>query len=123
MILPSLFVRQASFSDRIARWDGAVQRLQLKAQGLNARSLSEMPLEGVAPALSLHVAVFDAEGAKLHDGLGGLEVLVRVRAIGTSLSGEPGFRFTARTDLGTSPERVIDGIATAFEPFLPRMPD
>jgi hypothetical protein len=118
MVVPSLVARDAPIQDRYASWDGAKQRLQLETRGLDSRRLRETPLEGVAPAASLHIAVFDAQGQKLHEALGGLEVLVRVRLTADNLRGEPAFQLLQRTDLLESPEAVREGIAIAFEPLI-----
>lgn len=137
MIAPSLFVRKALISERSARWDGITRDLEFEGGGLEAWRLDaarregidtepeglDMRLEGVAPAASLHVAVFDAQGEKLHEALGGLELLVRVRVVGNSSAGGPSFRFTTRTSLFENRKYVQEGIAAAFDPFLPPLPD
>ena len=96
MVAPSLFVREAPISNRSARWDGIERELEVAARGLEARSLAATPLEGAAPAASLHVSVFDAKGEKLQEARGGLELLVRVRVEGTDPSGQPIFQFEPR---------------------------
>jgi len=92
-------------------------------RGAEPGSLAATPLEGVAPASSLHVAVFDAKGEKLHEAKGGLELLVRIRVEGTDSSGQPSFQYAPRTDLTDIREHVREGIAAAFEPFLPPAPE
>jgi hypothetical protein len=119
MIAPSLFVREAAVSERSAHWDGVKRGLEVEARGLEARRLASQPLEGVVPAASIHVAVFDARGEKIHDGLGGLEPLVGVRVVGNSDSGQPIFRFATRAGLFENEEHVREGLGVAFSPFLP----
>ncbi len=123
MIAPSLFIREAQISNRAARWDGVHRELEFAARGLEARNLAATPLEGVAPAASLHVAVFDAKGEKLHEAKGGLELLVRVRVEGRDASGLPSFHFTTRSNLFENREHVREGIAAAFTPLLPPLPE
>ncbi len=118
MVVPSLVKREAAIEQHHARWDGARQRIQVETRGLDARRLSKTPLDGVVPAASLHIMVFDAQGQKLHEAFGGLEVLVRVRATGQNLRGEPTFRLLPRTDLLVGLESVREGVAIAFMPFL-----
>jgi len=122
MVAPSLFVREAPISNRSARWDGVERELEYAARGLEARSLTATPLEGTAPAASLHVSVFDAKGEKLHEGKGGLELLVLVRVEGTDPSGQPIFKFEPRPELFENHEHLREGIAAAFAPLLPPLP-
>ena len=130
MIAPALFVRKARISDGLASWDGVERELEFEANGLEAWHLaatwvegSSPRLEGVAPAASLHVAVFDAKGEKLHQAQGGLELLVRVRVAGSDASGRPKFQFATRTGLFENREHVRDGISAAFVSFLPPLPE
>jgi hypothetical protein len=120
MIVPSLFVREATLKGRSASWDGVERRVPFSTTGLGARELAETPLVGVAPAGSLHVAIFDTEGTKVHDALGGLEVLRGVRAVGANLSGEPSFKLVPRNDLFENREHVREAVEVAFDPFVPR---
>jgi hypothetical protein len=129
MIAPSLFVREARIAKRSARWDGVERELEFEARGLAARSLlANTPLEGAAPAASIHVTVFDAQGDKLHEAQGGLELLVRVLVTVGDRSGpggsaqiapEPTFEFATRTDLFANREHLREGLNAAFVPFLP----
>jgi len=123
MIAPSLVIREAPISKRSARWDGVERELAFEKQGFEARSLvAATPLEGAAPAASLHVAVFDAKGEKLHEATGGLDLLVRARVEGTDPSGLPIFQFSPRADPFENREHLREGIATAFLPFLLPLP-
>ena len=123
MIAPSLFVREALISNRSARWDSVERKLDFEARGLEARNLDTTPLQGAAPAASIHVAVFDAKGEKLHEAQGGLELLVRVRVTGNNPARGPTFQFATRTDLFENREHVREGIAAAFAPFLSPLPE
>jgi hypothetical protein len=119
MIAPSLVVREAPLSNRTASWDGVERELAFEDQGFEARTLAaETPLEGTAPAATLHVAIFDAKGEKLHEGKGGIDLLVRARVEGTDPSGAPIFQFTPRADPFQDREHLREGIDAAFLPFL-----
>jgi hypothetical protein len=119
VIAPSLFVREARITGRTAAWDGVERPVEIEAAGVAARRfLAETPLEGVAPAASLHAVVLDAEGNKLQEGLGGLELLVRVR-VEADRRGGAQLRFETRGDLVADREHLRDGIARALSPFLP----
>jgi hypothetical protein len=123
MIAPSLFVREAPISNRSARWDGVERELEFEAHGLEARNLAATPLEGVAPAASLHVSVFDARGEKIQDAKGGLDLLVRVRVERTDPSAPATFQFAPRSDPFENRAHLREGIAAAFAPLLPPLPE
>ena len=83
MIAPSLFVREAPIANRIRALGWRRTRARVRdARPRGAQPRRPTPLEGAAPAASLHVAVFDAKGEKLHEAKGGLDLLVRVRVDG-----------------------------------------
>ncbi len=123
LIAPSLYVREARISNRFARWDGVKRAVEFEGGGLASWSLVATPLEGAAPAASLHVAVFDANGDKLHEAQGGLELLVRVEVMPQEGAGQPNFQFATRTDLFANREHVREGIGLAFSPLLPPLPE
>jgi hypothetical protein len=118
MVVPSVFIREAGIAQRSARWDGVERAIEIDESGPRDPRLAETPFEGVAPAASLHIAVFDARGARLHEGKGGLELLVRVRLTGEDSAGLPTFRFTPRSPLFENREQVLEGITVAFAPLL-----
>jgi hypothetical protein len=122
MIAPSVFIREAEISQRSARWDGVERAVEIDESSARDPRVAETPLEGVAPAASLHIAVFDARGAKLHEGKGGLELVARVRLTGEDSAGLPTFKFTPRSPLFENREQVLEGITVAFAPFLAPLP-
>ena len=126
VIIPSLFIREASISGNTASWDGVERPLEFERNGREVEGLLiDTTFVGVAPAASLHAVVLDAEGNNLQDAAGGLELLVRVRvkeARGSSTDGL-NLEFTPRKGLFASPENVREGIAGALAPFfLPPLP-
>jgi hypothetical protein len=68
--------------------------------------------------------VLDAQGNKLQEGKGGLELLVLVRVLGGlgSPTSKPTLEFATRTDLFANREHLREGIAEALAPFLPPLP-
>jgi hypothetical protein len=120
VIVPSLTLREAPIAGRSASWDAVERPLEIEGR---ERLPADLPLEGMAPAASLHVAVFDAQGKKLHDGIGGLDLLVDARVVRTRASAPDAItlEFTTRTELFASRENVQEGIATALAPFLPTL--
>jgi len=118
VIAPSLYLREARIAERSASWDGVERPLEIEVP---ERLSTHVPLEGAAPAASLHVVVLDAQGNQIHEGIGGLELLVGVRVLRKRGSG-PGavtLQFAKRTDLFASREQLHEGIALALAPFLP----
>lgn len=121
VIVPSLFVQEAAFSGTRARFDGVERELDYEAYGREAKEIAaRAPVEGAAPAASLHAVVLDAQGNKLQEGQGGLDLLVDV-LVRTSRDGvaEPSFDFETRTDVFANRDHVREGIEAALAPFLP----
>lgn len=125
VIVPSLFIREATISGNIASWDGVERELEFEQNGSMARYLSDhSSFVGVAPAASLHAVVLDANGNKLQDSIGGLELLVRVRAkkINRPANRED-LEFAPHVGPFVNPENIREGIAEALAPFfLPPLP-
>lgn len=124
VIAPSLYLRKARIEGRSASWDGVERALEIEAP---ERLPSDLPLDGVAPAASLHAVVLDPQGNKIQEATAGLELLVGVRVIrkrgwsmeATPSAGKVGLEYTPRTDLFTRRENVQEGIAKALAGFLP----
>jgi hypothetical protein len=123
VIAPSIFVQQANFTGTRASWDGVTRTIEIRRDN---RDILRPALSGsrTARAASLHVVVFDAEGKKLQEGQGGLELLVRARA-------DEGFGqivdnhfwlFEERPDYFDDNDHLREGIAHALAPFLPEPP-
>jgi catechol 2,3-dioxygenase-like lactoylglutathione lyase family enzyme len=124
VIAPSLYLRKARIAGRSASWDGVERVVEIEAP---ERLPVDLPLDGVAPAVSLHAVVLDPEGNKVEEAIAGLELLVEVRVVrksGWSIEAAPsaetvGLEYTPRTDLFTHREDVQEGIAKALAGFLP----
>jgi hypothetical protein len=121
VIAPSLYLREAPVARGYAEWDGVRRLLKVDAEGAENRKLvAAVPFEGVAPAASLHVAVFDGKGEKLQEQLGGLDLIARVFVPRKPdpETGEPTVEFLPRDDFFSDPEQLREGIALALTPFL-----
>lgn len=121
VIAPSLYLREAPVVRGIGEWDGVRRTLKVEAEGAeNRKRVAAVPFEGVAPAASLHVAVFDGEGEKLQEKLGGLDLIARVFVPRKpdAETGAPAVDFLPREDSFGDPEQLREGIALALEPFL-----
>jgi hypothetical protein len=121
VILPSLYLREAPIEGRSARWDDVERPLEIDAK---ERLPADLPLEGVAPAASLHVVVLDPQGSKLQEAIAGLDLLVSVRVRRKrAWSADPlSVRFVAREHPFAKREYVQEGIAKALADFLPPPP-
>jgi hypothetical protein len=120
VIAPSVFVQQADMTGTMASWDGVTRTIEIHRDN---RKILQPAVSGssTARAASLHVVVLDADGYKLQEGQGGLDLLVRARA-------DEGFGqivdnrfwlFESRLEFFDDREHLREGIAKALEPFLP----
>ncbi len=118
LIAPSLVVREATIAGRSASWDGALRALEIESA---ERLPADLPLEGVAPAASLHVVVFDREGTELQEQIAGLELLVGTRVRRDAAWGTDAIelQFVPRAAPFANREHVRECIAKALAPFLP----
>jgi len=122
VIVPSLFVREARIDGSSARWDDVERPVEFEVSGPDAGG-PVPPVEGLAPAASLHAVVLDADGNKVQEELRGLDLLVRVRVSEpSSTTGERSFEFAMRPDPLANRAHVRAGIAEALAPFLPSLP-
>ena len=121
LVVPSLYVQRAQLAGTSARWEGTEQTIELVGRA-DVQIPSDAAIEGVVPAASLHVAVFDASGAKLHEGRSGLALLVRARLAHSGTPNEPPtFAFVPR-DGPLDRGRLVRGAARAFTPWVPMLP-
>jgi hypothetical protein len=123
LIVPSLSIQRAVLSGTTATWDGSEQALAFETRRGELPVPSDAAIEGAVPAVSLHAVVFNAEGAKLHDGRAGLALLVRARISPPRAPGEaPGFSFVPLRDPFEDRALLIQGTAKALAPFVPVLP-
>jgi hypothetical protein len=121
LVVPSLVVRPAQVSGLHASWDG-VQRPVPNAATAVQRGVGDLTgpgadlltggLTGKVAAASLHVVVLRADGTRLYDGLGGLDVLQEARR---DNSPDGALRFAARRQPFPNREWVAEGVERAFE--------
>jgi len=77
VIIPSIVVRKAHFTEGYARWDGVSQSVTGGGSALFNKSIFNRDLgyAGVLNALSLELRILDDSGTVLYRGLGGVELL------------------------------------------------
>ena len=121
VIAPSLYLREAQIAGRSASWDAVERTLEIEGK---EQLPEDIPLEGVAPAASLHVVVLDPQGKKLQEGVAGLDLLVSARVVQERGASPDALtlEFSPRADPFASREHLQEGIAKALEPFLPALP-
>jgi hypothetical protein len=132
LVLPSLALREARVSGRMAQWDGVRRRLDVRSRTASdaADTAADQPLfdeSGVAAAqhwggritgLSLHLlAVREGRRTPL-ERWGGLDLVhdpVHVRPSGAK---SPTTELRLRARLLDDPENVREGVALALDPLL-----
>lgn len=117
LVLPWIALAPAKVRGRTVTWDGVTRTLRVvNPQGRSLKVLKDFQAQAAAP--SLHVAVFAPDGRKLFEGSGGLDLLHAL-----VLEGEPtriGAELLPRAQIFADRTPVYEGIAVAFDPFLPR---
>lgn len=122
VIVPSLFVRQARVEGRVAHWDGVERPVEVGTSRAERDLAGGIELEGLAPAASFHAVVLDADGEELQRGMGGIDLLSRVRVARQPATGEPVFEYEARPDAFSNLAHVREAIALALDPLFPPPP-
>ena len=119
VIAPSIAYRSTKTRDRTAKWDGVFRKMKVvnlsdeaKTKGL-ARSLS-VEISGV----SLHVMVFNPEGDLIFQKYGGLDLAHDVDMTNAEFTMSP--RLSIKENLLKDSEHLAEGMAEAFDPYLPR---
>lgn len=119
VIAPSLVYRKTKVRERSVKWDGVFRKMKIinlsdeaKKKGL-ARSMS-IDIVGV----SLHVMVMDPSGNVIFQNYGGLDLAHDVDMTNAEFTMAP--KLAVRKDLLKDGEHLDEGIALAFDPFLPK---
>jgi hypothetical protein len=117
LVLPWIALRPAKVRGRSVSWDGVTRTLRVvNLQGRSLQVLKDLQAQAAAPSLQL--AVFSPEGRQLFEGVGGLDLLHAL-----VLAGDP-IRIDAellpRAQIFADRTSLQEGIAVAFDPFLPR---
>jgi hypothetical protein len=117
LVLPWLALRPARVRGRTVSWDGVSRTLGLvNPSGRSSMLLEDFEAEAAAPSLQL--AVFSADGAKIFEGVGGLDLLHEL-----VIDGDPpriDARPRPRSEIFADRSPIREGVAAAFDPFLPR---
>jgi len=124
LLVPTVYLTEAPIEQNQATWDGVTRTVRVESNSLAGTAVAEeVPLEGLAPAASLHMVVLDADGNRIQEGRGGLDLMVDVRVKHNPYgeTDEPIFQYIPRADALADPAHVREGIALSLSPFLPAL--
>jgi hypothetical protein len=117
LVLPWIALRPAKVRGREVAWDGVVRTMKLvNPSGRSPTLLEDFTADAAAP--SLQVVVLSADGAKIFEGIGGLDLVHEL-----VIDGDPpriDARPLARPEIFSDRTPIREGVAVAFDPFLPR---
>jgi len=124
-ILPTLVYREAKLWGDTARWDGVRRKLPTRTRLTVSSRLSTLePGLGDAqvrgaevPGVSLHVLVFDREGHRIYEGLGGLDLVHAVLITGSKATGHG--TLVQEVNPFRNPENLEEGVALALDGYSP----
>lgn len=119
IIIPALYIQNASAGPRAARWDGANQQIKFVGR---SREEIEMPLSTTVRAASLLVYVLDAEGNPIHTKRTGLELIQHMEIRIEKKRGFDKRIWTLKDDDPAIEDvvRVRAAVAHALYPYLPK---
>lgn len=123
LVFPALLVRRALVQGYQVTWDGVRHPLPKRAFVDDSLSPSGEfvamdGLQGSIAAGSLHLAIFSADGALVHEGIGGLGVLQRAELVGAE--GRQRWTLARREGAFADADRVREGVERAFSQPLAR---
>jgi hypothetical protein len=111
LVLPYVTVRPGSINGRAVVWDGVSRRLPFQSEKHGEFFMQRRVRR--TPCTSLYVIAFDAQGRRLFERVGGLEVASRLQQLDNGQG-----RWTERTDLFEDPDALRPGVQLALRPFL-----
>jgi hypothetical protein len=121
LIMPALVYRDTKIivRQRQVKWDGVIRRYSIVNYSDRAKKLKlATSISPALPGLSLHVIVFTREGVSIFENYGGIDLTHEVDLKNAE--------HTMTSDLALREELLADsdylkqGIAVAFDPYLPR---
>ncbi len=115
LIIPYLFVRSSRMASGLSRWHGVERTVERVGKGY-AADTPPRQLRGDIRAASLKVFAFSAEGERVFEGVGGLELVDRLYAP----EGYTDYDVELRDDLFQHPEPLREGVALALEHLVPQ---
>lgn len=127
LVFPSLVMRAARVQGETARWDGVDRHVPVPRFDDEVTTHRDGPVhiysyggQGELAAASLHVAVFEPDGALRFEGAGGLSVLQKVDRL--AAPDASGLVTSLRDDAFADPIELREGIEAAFARTLAAVP-
>jgi len=119
VIIPSLYIQNASTNSEAARWDGTTQRITFKGR---ARQEIEMPATTTIPAASILIYVLDTEGNTIHSKRTGVELLQHMEIRIEKKQGYDKRIWTLKDDVPPIENEagIRAAVAHALYPYLPK---
>jgi hypothetical protein len=126
IVMPSLLVHHARAMDGYARWDGVERLMQVKnapqrpsgrAQSTLADGIKAGGVRGEVMVTSIHVLVFSRSGERVLEGRGGFGFVHDIDL--SRINETKRFQYQLR-DLAGDIDAMREGIAVAFDPYLPQ---
>lgn len=114
LVVPSLVYREGQLANRVVKWDGVVRRLPAVGEESKPVPLS---FEGSVPVVSLHLMVFGADGERIFEGYGGVDL---AHSLSLDPSDEGQLRADLRDPMLGERSFLREGVEVAFDPYLPR---
>ena len=127
LVVPSLVYRDARIRavTREVSWDGVTRTLALTGYVRTHGSVNLVAeIRGKTPAVSLHLAVYEAPGTRVFDSFGGLDLVHEVdlgTPVRVDLKNRPkrqAMEFRLKRSRLRDPVALREGVAMAFTPYL-----
>jgi hypothetical protein len=118
LIIPYLFVRTARSGSSTAAWHGVKRPVEKVGPGFGPEGPVRL-VRGRIRAASLQVFAFSAEGKKVFEGVGGLDLVDRVYGYSEY---EP-YRIEVREGVLGDEQMIREGVELALEQLVPRRKD
>jgi menaquinone-dependent protoporphyrinogen IX oxidase len=119
VITPALVFRETEIRKRKVKWDGVIRKYDIVNVSEEAkRKKIAGGLSPVFVGVSLHVMVFGVNGDSIFQGYGGLDLAHDLDLYGVEKTMRA--QFALKIELLQNSKHLREGIAHAFDPYLPR---
>jgi len=114
LVIPRVLYRSGEIRGTRAHWDGRSEQIIVEDV---RKDWGAPQSSGPTEAVSVSIWVFDAEGQRVHEGYGGIELHWKI--VG-DMVGSYRFEYTMamRDDLFANPKDTARGVTLAFDPYL-----
>jgi hypothetical protein len=122
LVMPSLVYRNASMQggSRSAVWDGVKRQLKVIGEKHMHTDIYLMnSFHGKISAVSLHLLVYDAQGQRVFERFGGLDLAHEADVSGSDFGTGSGWQLRVRPDALEDAAALREGVRIAFTPYLP----